>query len=75
MEADSIMNMVEYALRHICFIIDIIVSDNDIKMWSIINHPTWCADKKCSSNKKGNFTVKSQCYHSLQIPTIKWMLL
>ena len=32
MEADSIMNMVEYALRHICFIIDIIVSDNDIKM-------------------------------------------
>ena len=38
MEADKIMNMVEYVFRHRCFIIDSIVSNYGITMLVVIKH-------------------------------------
>ena len=36
MEATTILKMV--AFRNLCFIIDVIVSDNDTKILAVINH-------------------------------------
>ena len=38
MEADAIMNMVEYAFQNFCFIIDVIVSDSESKMLDLLKH-------------------------------------
>ena len=38
MEADKILRLVEYELCHRCFIIDIIVSDNESTTKSMIKH-------------------------------------
>ena len=39
MEASAILKMVEDALYNLFFIIDVIVSDNDITMQAVIKHP------------------------------------
>ena len=40
MEAAAIQKMVEYELRDLCFIIDVIVGDNDRKIRAVIKHPS-----------------------------------
>ena len=39
MEAATILKMVEDALHDICFIIDVVVSENDSTMRAVIKHP------------------------------------
>ena len=38
MDSDSIMKMIEYEFHHPCFIIDAIVSDNNIKLQAVLNN-------------------------------------
>ena len=38
MEAGEILEMVEYTFHHRCFIIDVIVSNNDITTQGVLNH-------------------------------------
>ena len=39
MEAAAVLKMVEDAFRYLCFIIDVIISNNGITVRSVINHP------------------------------------
>ena len=52
MEDGEILKMVEYALRHLCFIIDVIVSNNDSTMQDVPKHPSIGAQGQVMNSSK-----------------------
>ena len=53
METDAILNMVEDAFRHCCFIIVVIVSENDSTMQYVFKHPSRGAQGQVMKSSKG----------------------
>ena len=53
MEDSTILNMIEYAIYHRDFIVDVIVSDNDSKMRSFLKHPLICFQVQVLTTSKG----------------------
>ena len=49
----EILNMLENAFHNLCFIIDVIVSDNDSTMIYVINNPSRGALRKVLNLSKG----------------------
>ena len=52
MEADIILKMVEDEFWHFCFIIDVIVNNNDSTMQAVIKHPSRDARGKVLKSSK-----------------------
>ena len=53
MEAYSILNMVEDALYNQFFIVDVIVSDDDSTMQSVLKHTSICVQDQVLKTYKG----------------------
>ena len=53
MEADAIMNMVEYAFYQCCFIIDVMVSDDKTTIKYVLNNQSRAAQGHAIKPPKG----------------------
>ena len=71
---DEMMKMVEYAFCHCCFIIDIVVSDNDITIRAVTKNISRGARGKVLKSSKGKLDEKipvpsllADLYHSVKV--------
>ena len=64
------MKMVEYSFRHLCFIIDDIVNNNDTKVLDMIKNPSIGDQGQVIKSSKIHLIRKYQFHTSLQIPPI-----
>ena len=53
MEDSAILEMIKYAFRNRCFIIDAIVSYDDSKIQDVIKHPSIGAQSQVMKSSKG----------------------
>ena len=69
MEAGGILKMVEDAFRHICFIIDVILSYYDRTMWDVLNHPSIFDLDQVLESSKGKLDEKISVPYFLADPS------
>ena len=69
MEAGAVHKMVDSGLHHLCFIINIIVSDDVSTIKAVRNHPSRGAQDKVIKSSKGNLNEEIPVSSSLEDPS------